>query len=203
MKIQMQQQVEVLFGGQLDSIDSAMRDIYLDGYYRTAYEVHKGVGFGWDFGTLDQRRIDKIINKPWAQDGRNFSDRVWSNKQKLVDAWILYMRMNYGQTGSYSVKEKVISRLILCAEKECETMLRPTAVLIEPVENYQLMVEFDNGEKKKFDVKPYIQGSFYGQLSDPAYFKSVKTNGYSVEWENGQDLCPDELYYNSIPATGS
>lgn len=84
MKIQMQQQVEVLFGGQLDSIDSAMRDIYLDGYYRTAYEVHKGVGFGWDFGTLDQRRIDKIINKPWAQDGRNFSDRVWSNKQKLV-----------------------------------------------------------------------------------------------------------------------
>ena len=62
-------------------------------------------------------------------------------------------------------------------------MLRPTAVLVEPVENYQLMVEFDNGEKKKFDVKPYIQGSFYGQLSDPAYFKSVKTNGFSVEWE--------------------
>lgn len=85
MKIQMQQQVEVLFGNQLDSIDTAMRDIYLDGYYRTAYEVHKGVGFGWDFGTLDQRRIDKVINKPWAQDGRNFSDRVWSNKQKLVN----------------------------------------------------------------------------------------------------------------------
>ena len=80
-------------------------------------------------------------------------------------------------------------------------MMRPTAVFVEPVENYQLMVEFDNGEKKKFDVKPYIQGSFYGQLSDPAYFKSVKTNGFSVEWENGQDLCPDELYYNSIPAT--
>ena len=82
-------------------------------------------------------------------------------------------------------------------------MMRPMAVLVEPVENYQLMVEFDNGEKKKFDVKPYIQGSFYGQLSDPAYFKSVKTNGFSVEWENGQDLCPDELYYNSIPASRS
>ena len=82
-------------------------------------------------------------------------------------------------------------------------MMRPTAVLVEPVEDYQLVLEFDNGEKKKFDVKPYIQGSFYGQLSDLAYFKSVRTNGYSVEWENGQDLCPDELYYNSIPATRS
>ena len=39
-------------------------------------------------------------------------------------------------------------------------MMRPMAVLVEPVENYQLMLEFDNGEKKKFDVKPYIQGSF-------------------------------------------
>ena len=58
------------------------------------------------------------------------------------------MRMNYGRTGSSSVKEKVISRLILCAEKECDTMLRPTAVLVEPVENYQLMLEFDNGEKR-------------------------------------------------------
>lgn len=84
MKIQMQQQCEVLFGNQLDTIDHAMRDVYLDGFYRTAYEVQKGIGFGWDFGTLDQKRIDKIINKPWAADGRNFSDRVWSNKQKLV-----------------------------------------------------------------------------------------------------------------------
>lgn len=85
MKLQLQQQCEVLYGGQLDTIDSAMRGIYLDGYYRTAYEIQKGVGFGWDFGTLDQRKIDKVINKPWASDGRNFSDRVWTNKQKLVN----------------------------------------------------------------------------------------------------------------------
>ncbi|MCD8300154.1 MAG: DUF4160 domain-containing protein [Clostridiales bacterium] len=33
------------------------------------------------------------------------------------------------------------------------------------------------------------------------YFHSVRTNGYSVEWANGQDLCPDELYYTSVPAS--
>ena len=27
-------------------------------------------------------------------------------------------------------------------------MMRPMAVLVEPVENYQLMLEFDNGEKR-------------------------------------------------------
>ncbi len=77
-------------------------------------------------------------------------------------------------------------------------MLRPTATKAVPMENYILRISFDNGEIKDFDVKPYIRGSWYGELSDPAYFKSVKTNGYSVEWANGQDLCPDELYYSSV-----
>ena len=33
---------------------------------------------------------------------------------------------------------------------------------------------------------------------DIAVFNTVKANGYSVEWKDGQDLCPDDLYYNSI-----
>ncbi|MBQ9662068.1 MAG: DUF2442 domain-containing protein [Oscillospiraceae bacterium] len=77
-------------------------------------------------------------------------------------------------------------------------MLRPTAVKVVPMNDYLLSIVFDNGEQKVFDVKPYIRGSWYGELSDPVYFKSVVTNGYSVEWANGQDLCPDELYYNSL-----
>ena len=63
---------------------------------------------------------------------------------------------------------------------------------------YQLIVTFDNGEKRRFDVKPYIKGSWYGNLKDPGYFSTVSVNGYTVEWPKGQDLCPDELYYNSI-----
>lgn len=79
-------------------------------------------------------------------------------------------------------------------------MLRPTAIKVVPLDQYLLKVSFDNGEDRIFDVKPYIQGSWYGELSDPAYFKSVYANGFSVEWANGQDLCPDELYYSSAPA---
>ena len=35
-------------------------------------------------------------------------------------------------------------------------MLRPTAVKVIPKDDYILDVEFDNGERKEFDVKPYI-----------------------------------------------
>ena len=73
-------------------------------------------------------------------------------------------------------------------------MLRPTAKRVIPKENYMLDIEFDNGEKREFDVKPYIKGSWYGKLKDLSYFKSVETDGYTVIWPEGQDICPDELY---------
>ena len=79
-------------------------------------------------------------------------------------------------------------------------MLRPTAVKVTASDNYNIILQFDNGEIKKFDVKPYIKGEFYGQLSELDYFKSVKTDGFTVVWPNGQDICPDELYQLSTPA---
>lgn len=73
-------------------------------------------------------------------------------------------------------------------------MLRPTAVQVEAICEYKILVEFDNGEKKCFDVEPYIKGEWYGQLRAFEYFKRVSTDGFTVVWPDGQDICPDELY---------
>lgn len=73
-------------------------------------------------------------------------------------------------------------------------MLRPTAVQVKAVCPYEIVVVFDNGEKKCFDVAPYIKGEWYGQLRCLDYFKQVQTDGYTVVWPDGQDICPDELY---------
>lgn len=85
LKLQTQQSLEVMFGNQLDTLDATMREVYKSGYYRTAYEIQRGVGVGWDFSTLNDRTISKVINKPWAADGANFSARVWNDRQKLVN----------------------------------------------------------------------------------------------------------------------
>ena len=78
-------------------------------------------------------------------------------------------------------------------------MLRPTAVKVIPLENYKLMVYFDNQEVKEFDVRPYIMGEWYERLKDPSYFRAVMVDEYTVCWPEGQDLCPDDLYELSIP----
>ena len=84
LKIQMQQQAEMLYGYEKDGLDDLARKIYTDGYYHTAYEIQKGIGVGWDLMRLDANRINKVISQPWAADGRNFSDRLWTNKAQLV-----------------------------------------------------------------------------------------------------------------------
>lgn len=84
LQIQMQQAAENVCGGQVDGLDKLAKDIYTDGYYKTAYEVQKGVGVGFDLMQLDTNRIDKLISKPWAADGKNFSARVWENRAALV-----------------------------------------------------------------------------------------------------------------------
>lgn len=85
LQLQLQQQLEVVFGNQLDEIDKAMRAVYSAGYLHTAFEIQKGTGIGYTLAAFNQKLIDKILNRPWAPDGKNFSDRVWSNKQKLIN----------------------------------------------------------------------------------------------------------------------
>lgn len=75
----------------------------------------------------------------------------------------------------------------------------PKAKNVYAKENYTLLIEFDNGEKKIFDVKPYLEYKAFEELRDINVFNSVKISGLSVGWINGADICPDELYNNSIP----
>ena len=84
IKLQIQQQLEVLYGNQVDGLDRLMRDIYTEGYNRSAYTIDKGMGVHYNLASTDSGRIDTIINQPWAGDGKIFSDRLWRDKDKLV-----------------------------------------------------------------------------------------------------------------------
>ena len=75
--------------------------------------------------------------------------------------------------------------------------MRPKAIDVKPINNYMLEITFENGEKRKFDVKPYMKFKAFKELEDEKKFKKVKIAGLSIEWENGADICPDELYNNS------
>ena len=84
LKLNIQQQAEVAFGNELDALDSMMRSMYQDGYYRTIYEIQKGIGLGWGIGSVDNKKLASVITKPWSADGKNFSSRIWGARTQMV-----------------------------------------------------------------------------------------------------------------------
>lgn len=85
LKLQLQQQAEVLHGAQSEALNSSLKEVYERGYYHTAFELQKGIGVGWTLHRLTDSAIGKVLSRPWTLDGQTFSDRIWSNKERLVN----------------------------------------------------------------------------------------------------------------------
>ena len=70
---------------------------------------------------------------------------------------------------------------------------------VKPQDNYLLLLTFENGEERQFDMKPYLEIGIFKELKDPILFKTVRTSFDSIEWANEADFDPEVLYQKSQP----
>jgi len=68
---------------------------------------------------------------------------------------------------------------------------------VKPLKNFQLLLTFENGEKRVFDMKPYLEKGVFKDLKNEDLFKTVKVSFDSIEWSNKADLDPELLYEKS------
>ncbi len=86
IKLQIQKCCDIAFTSIVDSMTGSLSNVYKDVYYRVAYEVQKGTGIGFSFAQVDENKLKMILERPWAVDGDNFSQRVWGNyRPKLTN----------------------------------------------------------------------------------------------------------------------
>ena len=76
--------------------------------------------------------------------------------------------------------------------------MNPYLKKVKSIENYCLMLWFENEEQKIFDLKPYLNKGIFSQLKNVSLFTSARVVAGSVEWPNGLDLSYDTLYQESI-----
>ena len=60
--------------------------------------------------------------------------------------------------------------------------------------NYELIIEFDNGESGILDMKPFLDVGVFKKLKNPSEFKQVRVSFDTVEWNSGVDLDPEFVY---------
>ena len=68
---------------------------------------------------------------------------------------------------------------------------------VQALEGHRLLIEFDNGELRCFDVTPLLSLGRFRELSSPPEFMKARVAFDTVEWENGLDLDPEYLYDKS------
>jgi len=69
---------------------------------------------------------------------------------------------------------------------------------VKPQDDFHLLLTFENGEKRLFDMKPYLDFGIFKDLKDIRLFKTVKTSFDTIEWDNEADFDPETLYNKSI-----
>ena len=85
LKINTAAAIEELYNKEEQKLNFHLSEEYQTDYYRTIYEIQKGYNTYFDVAKLDLNRIDKLLKKPWAPDGYNFSERIWNDKNKLIN----------------------------------------------------------------------------------------------------------------------
>lgn len=68
-------------------------------------------------------------------------------------------------------------------------------ILVEPLSDYRLKLQFEDGLQQVFDVKPFISKGISAELQDSSFFEQVSLeSGGGISWPNGYDFCPNFLY---------
>ncbi len=99
--------------------------------------------------------------------------------------------------------------------KMAEYFAKGRRIITEVIANddFTLIISFDNGEKRLFDMNPLLKpDTIFRHLMDVSDFKRVYVDedhciawdidpnvDSNVVWNNKIDLCPDSCYVDSVP----
>ena len=154
LKLQIQQQAEVLYSNQLDYVDAAVREIYEGSYYHTAFEVQRGLGVGWTLHHINEDTITKVLSRPWTTDMQTFRDRCWTNKEALVNSVNTQLtqmvirgeapdRAISAITHQFGVSRQKAGRLIMTESAYFSSAAQKDAFDELGVEKYKIVASFD------------------------------------------------------------
>ncbi len=78
-------------------------------------------------------------------------------------------------------------------------MMTPDVVSVTVAAAFKLRVTFASGERRLFDLNPYLQYPAFESLRSEGFFSLARVEHGTVAWPNGTDISPDTLYCEGTP----
>ena len=177
LKVQIQNEIEGLYGERLKGMEDYLERVYGDTYYRSAFIIQKGIGIGWSLSALDTNKVNQIIHKPWAIDGKNFSERIWGDKAKLINTLHTGLTQNIIRGSApdnlirqiakeFGVKKSTAGRLVMTESAAYSSKAQEQCFKDLDVEKYENVATLDTStspicremDGTVFPMKDYLVG---------------------------------------------
>ncbi|MDI6739287.1 MAG: DUF2442 domain-containing protein [Candidatus Edwardsbacteria bacterium] len=72
-------------------------------------------------------------------------------------------------------------------------------VSVEPQQNNTLLIVFENGEKRRFDMTPLLERKPFTKLKNSPLFMKAAVGLGTVVWPGDIDIAPETLWDKSVP----
>lgn len=85
MQLSLKSNVAVMLNKEQKKLFAHLSNQYTSSYYKDLYGLQRITGYK-NVNKLSQEFVEEVLNTSWANDGKNFSDRIWTRKDKLLSA---------------------------------------------------------------------------------------------------------------------
>jgi len=72
--------------------------------------------------------------------------------------------------------------------------MTPDVIKVLALPDYSIEAEFETGEVRRFDMRPYLDFPGFAPLKEPDLFMRAHVEHGTVVWSEEIDLSPDTLY---------
>ena len=72
----------------------------------------------------------------------------------------------------------------------------PKIQSVKAIDSHILIIEFNNRQKKKYDITPLLEKEMFAPLKNAVLFKAVQVDqgGYAIFWNSQIDISEYELW---------
>lgn len=189
IQLEIQQQIEVLAGNMEIKIPEILQETYTEGYYKTAYELQKGLNTVSDIKKLDTSTVEKVMSKPWTVDGKTFSDRIWNNKEQLIDTLNKELTQSIIRgdapdklietiSDKFETSRKVAGRLVMTESAYFSSLSRLESYKELGVKKYKIVATLDLKTSKLcrgLDGKPFDVSEYKVNVTAPPFHFYCRT----------------------------
>ena len=177
LKMEIKAEIDLLAKTMENNLDKHLREVYRNTYYRSAYNIQKGLDKFSNIEKLNPDLIESLVYKPWTKDNTNWSKRIWGNDSKLVNTLHTNLTQNI-ITGKplkevidtvaerFNIEKNIASRLIMTESAAYHSRAKEKCMKDLGCEKYEVIATLDDRtssicrsmDSKVFDMKDYQVG---------------------------------------------